>query len=95
MSHFYVDDTQIYIPVKPRQADIGAAFESIEQCVTEIMIWMKTNSLKPNDLKTEVTTFGSVQELKKMCTVCVGDCLDRVTHSVRNLGVQIDAEITM
>ena len=89
--------SQIYIPVKPRQADIGAAVECIEQCVTQIIIWMKTNSLKPNDLKTDVTTFGSVQELKKMTlhALRVCDCLDRVTHTVRNLGVQFDAEITM
>ena len=34
MSHFYADDTQIYITVKPHQEDIDAAVESIEQCVT-------------------------------------------------------------
>ena len=53
MSHFYADDTQIYITVKPHQEDIDAAVESIEQCVTEIRIWMKKNSLKLNDSKTE------------------------------------------
>ena len=49
LSHFYADDTQIYIAVKPHQEDIDAAVESIEQCVTEIRSWMKTNSLKLND----------------------------------------------
>ena len=44
MSHCYADDTQIYLTVKPHQEDIDASFESIEQCVTEIRIWMKTNS---------------------------------------------------
>ena len=58
MSHFYADDMQIYITVKPHQEDIDAAVESIEQCVTEIRIWMKTNSLKLNDSKTEVIVFG-------------------------------------
>ena len=33
-SHFYADDTHIYITVKPRQEDIGAAVECIERCVT-------------------------------------------------------------
>jgi len=30
MSHFYADDTQIYITVKPHQEDIDVAVESIE-----------------------------------------------------------------
>ena len=58
---------------------------------------MKTNSLKSNDSKTEVIIFGSVQQLKKikLQALSVGDCLVRVTHSVRNVGVQFDAEMTM
>ena len=63
MSHCYADETQIYITVKPHQEDIDAAFESIEQCVTEIRIWMKTNSLTLNDSKTEVIVFGSAQQM--------------------------------
>ena len=97
MSHFYANDTQIYITVKPHQEDIDAAVESIEQCVTEIRIWMKTNSLKLNDYKTEVIVFGSAQQLKKITlqALPVGDCVVRVTDCVRNLGVQFDAEMTM
>jgi len=48
-SHFYADDTQIYITVKPRQEDIDATVECIELCVTEIRICVKTNSLKLTD----------------------------------------------
>ena len=97
LSHFYADDTQIYIAVKPHQEDIDAAVESIEQCVTEIRSWMKTNSLKLNDSKTEVIVYGSAQQLKKITleSLCVGDCVVRVTDCVRNLGVQFDAEMTM
>ena len=97
LSHFYADDTQIYITVKPHQEDIDAAVESIEQCVTEIRSWMKTNSLKLNDSKTEVIVYGSAQQLKKFTlqSLRVGDCVVRVTDCVRNLGVQFDAEMTM
>ena len=58
---------------------------------------MKTNSSKLNDSKTEVIVLGSAQQLKKtkLQTLCVGDCLVRVTHSVCNLGIQFDAEMTM
>ena len=97
LSHFYGDDTQIYIAVKPHQEDIDAAVETIEQCVTEIRSWMKTNSLKLNDSKTEVIVYGSSQQLKKVTlqSLRVGDCVVRVTDSVRNLDVQFDAERTM
>ena len=97
MSHFYADDTQTDITVKPRQEDIDAAIECIERCVTELRIWVKTNSLTLNDSKTEVIVFGSTQQPKKIKfqTLRVGDCLVRVTHTVRNFGVQFDAEMTM
>ena len=97
LSHFYADDTQIYLTVKPHQEDIDAAVETIEQCVTEIRSWMKKNSLKLNDSKTELIVYGSAQRLKKFTlqSLRVGDCVVRVTDSVRNLGVQFDAEMTM
>ena len=63
MSHFYADDTQIYITVKPGQEDIDTAVECIERYVTEIRIWMKTNSLKLNYLKTKVIVFRTAQQL--------------------------------
>ena len=58
---------------------------------------MKTNSLKFNDSKTEVIVFGSAQRLKKLKlqALHVGNCLVRVIHSIRNLGVQFDAEMTI
>ena len=97
MSHFYADDTQIYITVKPHQEDIDAAVETIEQCVTEIRRWIKTNSLKLNDSKTELIVYVSAQQLKKITlqALRVGDCVVRVTDCVRNFGVQFDAEMTM
>ena len=58
---------------------------------------MKTNSLKLNESKPEAILFVSAQQLKKIKVQAlrVGDCLVRVTHSVRNLGVQFDAEMTI
>ena len=58
---------------------------------------MKINSLNLNDSKTEVIVFGSAQQLNKIKLQAfhVGDCLVRVAHSVRNLSVQFDAEMTM
>ena len=57
---------------------------------------MKTNSLKLNDSNAEVIPFGSAQQVKKieLHALRIGDCLVRVTHSVGNVGVQFDAEMT-
>ena len=97
LSHFYADDTQIYITEKPHQEDVDAAVETIEQCVAEIRSGVKTNSLKLNDSKTEVIVYGSGEQLKKFTLQSLrdGDCVVRVNDSVRNLGVQFDAEMTM
>ena len=58
---------------------------------------MKTNSWKWNDSKTEVIVYGLAEQLNKFTlqSLRVGDCVVRVTDSVRNLGVQLDAEMTM
>ena len=97
MSYMYSNDTIIYFIVKPRQEDIDTVVQSIERCVTEIRIPLKTNSLKLNDTNTEVICFGSVQQLKKikLQALCVSECFVRVTHNVCNLGVQFDAEMTL
>ena len=51
--------------------------------------------LEVERLKNKV--FGSVQHIKKikLQALSVDTCLVRVTHSVRNVGVQFDAEIAM
>jgi len=53
MSHFYVADPHIYITVNMHQEDIDVAVECIEEYVSEITMWIKTNSLKLNYSKTK------------------------------------------
>ena len=57
--HFYADDTQIYISVKPMQEDKDNAVSNIQRCIEDIRIWIKKNFLKLNDDKTYVFVFGS------------------------------------
>ena len=48
-------------------------------------------------IQTELIVYGSAQQLKKFTlqSLCVGDCVVRVTDCVGNFGVQFDAEMTM
>ena len=43
--HCYADDTQLYIPFSQND---NSCLGSIEECVSEIQIWMKANLLKLN-----------------------------------------------
>ena len=49
------------------------------------------------EVETKVMVFGSAEQLTKikLQALRLGDCLVRLTQSVRNLGVQFDAEMTM
>ena len=83
--------------MKHLQKDIAVAVVGVVECVAEIRMWTSSNFLKLNDSKTEVIVFGSAQQLKKteLNTIRIGYCLVTVTHDVRNLGVQFDADMRM
>ena len=48
--HFYADDSQLYLSFHPKDQD--KAKVKLENCISEIRIWMKKNFLKLNDSKT-------------------------------------------
>ena len=55
-SHFYADDTQIYLSFSPELA--SSAFTSIETCIKDIFSWMIGNKLSVNPDKTEYLLFN-------------------------------------
>ncbi|KAK2152371.1 hypothetical protein LSH36_330g03014 [Paralvinella palmiformis] len=58
--HFYADDTQLYISFKSNEDAVKAqSLSLIENCLTDIEGWMRTNMLKLNNDKTEVMLFTS------------------------------------
>ena len=54
--HCYADDTQLYIPFSQND---NSCLGSIEECISEIQIWMKDNFLKLNAEKTEMIIMSS------------------------------------
>ena len=56
LHHSCADDTQIYITIK-KQDCFGDKLSDVEECVSEIKLWMEHNMLKLNDDKTEFTVF--------------------------------------
>ena len=57
--HFYADDCQLYIFVKPVQGLVDIAAGRMRRCIEDIRIWMRADFLKCNGDKTEILLIGS------------------------------------
>ena len=57
--HFYADDSQLYIFVKPVQILVDIAAGRMQRCIEDIRIWMRANFFKCNGDKTEALLIGS------------------------------------
>ena len=64
--HLFADDSQMYLFVKPVQANVDGTIGILEKSCHEIRTWMRSNFLKLNDGKTEVLLIGSRQQLSKI-----------------------------
>ena len=92
----YADDKQIYLsfsPDQPRGKDI--CLESLEGCISDICLWMRTNLLKLNDEKMELIVLGTRQQLSKVAAVTIMKGNDTIpaVPSVWNLGSHFDKEL--
>ena len=54
--HCYADDTQLFIPVEPRDS---AQIQKVESCLAAVKSWMSQNFLQLNTGKTELIIIGS------------------------------------
>lgn len=97
MNHFYADDSQLYIAFKPSNTETPVATNQVNNCVSDIKAWMCSNRLKLNDTKTELIVFSSSRnrEIVSDIGITVGDSTIRQSESVRDLGVNLDATLTM
>ena len=56
---------------------INEAFSKLENCIREASDWMKQNSLKINEYKTEFIIFSNKQKTKHCHSLSVGhNCID-------------------
>ena len=62
--HAYADDLQLYIHCRP--CDVDEATKRMIACIAAIGHWMSSNRLKLNPDKTQLTWFGSQQQLLKI-----------------------------
>ena len=74
--HSYTDDQQHYLSVSPVQPGRKEkCLETLEGCISDIHLWMRTNLSKFNDDKTELIILGTRQQLNKVgdVTITIGN----------------------
>ena len=49
-NHLFADDSQLYVFVKPVQANVDGAIGRLEKCCHDIRTWMRSNVLMLNDV---------------------------------------------
>ena len=93
--HAFADDTQIYGWCHPSMAD--ALQQRLSTCIDDVSLWMKSNRLQLNPTKSEVLWCASVRRQQQIPTgpVRIGDTLVSPVTAVRDLGVYLDADVSM
>lgn len=79
--HFYADDLQIYLPLRPGSSN---PLLSLLDCIAEIKHWLNKNFLFLNDSKTEWILFGD------KAATGLGSLNINFSDCVKNLGVTFD-----
>ena len=91
--HRYAADTQNYHTFSPNTpGDEEFCISTLEHCINNIRIWMRTNYLKLNDDKMEFLIMGTPQQLAKVKTTSIKIGQDNIqkSASARNLGFYYD-----
>ena len=74
-----------------------SSLNKIENCVSEVRMWMNTNFLKLNEDKTVALVHASINNQTKhnITAIKIGDCDITPSPSARNIGVVFDGEMSM
>ena len=88
--HICADDTQLYVSFKCNTP--LASLIKLNNCISDIRVWMINNKLKINDSKTEFIVSRSPQAKEDLSglSVIVGDSIIQQSSKVRNLGIIFD-----
>jgi len=95
--HLYADDTQLYDNC--RLDDVSRVRSKMSSCVADVSQWCESRRLQLNTDKTEVIWFGSRANLNKLHSqehhIQISSEIIIPTSVVRDLGVQLDSELSM
>ena len=91
-----MDDQQIYLSFSPVQpGGKEKCLETLEGCISDKCLWMRSNVLKLNNDKTELIVLGTRQQPGKVgdVTIMIGNDTIPAVSKAQNLGVHFDREL--
>lgn len=91
--HLYADDTQLYAPITATSPDSSQL--KIEQCISDVKVWMTRNKLQLNDDKTELILFRKKRSPPLLESISVNNNTIPRSETVKNLGFFFDEYLTM
>ena len=93
--HFYADDSQICGFCRP--GDVGMLSQRLVECFDDVALWMRSNRLQLNVHKTDLLWCSTSRRQTQLPTgpLTLGGYDVTPSQSVRNLGVFIDADLSM
>jgi len=91
----YADDSQVYVTTPAK--DAAATVARLSVAITDINDWMKAGRLRLNPSKTQVMWLGTKRQLDKITfkDIPLLSTVVPVVDSARNLGVNIDSQLSM
>lgn len=91
----YADDIQIFSSASPD--DLQQTLQRIEQCVSNIRLWLASKRLILNEKKSEFIILGQPRALDKCSTdsLTIAQCKIITSSKVKSLGVLLDQSLTM
>ena len=94
-SHSYADDIQLCVSASVE--NLQPAVDNLSTCIDNIENWMSSNRLKLNADKTQLTVFGTRQQLGKLTLthIRLGSSNIEIGSQATDLGVQLDSELKM
>ena len=96
--HLFADDTQLYVPYDLHSPQsVQNAVTKIQDCISDIRVWMMENKLKLNEDKTELLVITPSRSQNKVFIdkISIGDSDITPSKVARNLGIIFDDTMTM
>ena len=95
--HLYADDTQMYVSfVTNDDNSLNSSITKIENCLSDINLWMTANKLKLNKSKTDlIYLYSRHNPQTSLPSIQFGNDSIIPTEAVRNVGAIFDCTLSM
>lgn len=93
--HTYADDTQVYIRCNNSELSLRHAINKLELCISDMSVWLSSNTLKLNEQKTELIIFRKHPCNINKLSLKIGESTITESDTIRLLGVIFDNRMNL